>query len=99
MEKVFFSGETIHATIRATMSLAIFFSKNLDNNSNYEAGVINFSNGKTIEGQPAQGLYKFSQKEELTHIQNVSSTKRLLTKRLCNKTSPRQNVSLTKRLL
>ncbi len=56
----------------ATMSHAIFFSKNLDNNSNYEAGVINFSNGKTIEGQPAQGLYKFTQKEEFSKMNELT---------------------------
>jgi hypothetical protein len=31
--------------------------------------------------------------------QNVSSTKRLVKERLRNKTSPKQNVSITKRLL
>jgi hypothetical protein len=45
-----------------------------------------------VEGHTATHIQNVS-------LQNVSSTKRLLTKRLRNKTSPRQNVSLTKRLL
>jgi hypothetical protein len=69
MEKVFLSGQTIQATIKATMSHAIFFSKNLDDNSNYEAGVINFSNGKKIEGQPEE----FSKMNELTGMFMLSS--------------------------
>jgi hypothetical protein len=63
-------------------------------------------NTRTMDsmGAPARSLghlqdcVKGRHKQNVS-LQNVSSTKRLLTKRLHNKTSPRQNVSLTKRLL
>ncbi len=54
------------------MSHAIFFSKNLDENSNYEAGVISFPNGKTIKGQSAQGLYKITQREEFLKMNHLT---------------------------
>ncbi len=49
--KVMLSRHTIQATIGATSLHAIFSSRNLDDNSNCEAGVISFPNGKTIRGK------------------------------------------------
>jgi hypothetical protein len=49
--------------VQATMLHAIFLSRNLDDNSNCKARMISFSNGKTIRGQAAQGLYEITLRE------------------------------------
>ncbi len=77
--KVVLSEHTIQAAIGATVSQATFLSGNLDDNSNCEAGMINFPNGKILGGQAALGLYeialrkKFAKMSELTGSLTLSS--------------------------
>jgi hypothetical protein len=49
--KVVIGGSTVQATIRATTSHAMFLSGAMDDDSNYEAGIISFPKGKTLSGQ------------------------------------------------
>jgi hypothetical protein len=46
----------------------------MDDNSNSEAGIINFPKGKTIRGQEAQGLYKITFKEEFAKMTELTGT-------------------------
>jgi hypothetical protein len=52
-------------TIQATRLHAIFSSRNLDDNSNCEAGVISVPNGTTIRGQAAQVLERAREWKQL----------------------------------
>jgi hypothetical protein len=45
------SGHTVQVTIGETVSHTIFLSRNLNNNSNCEVGVISFPDGKMMGGQ------------------------------------------------
>ncbi len=51
--KVIIGGRTVQATIGATMSHAMFLSGAMDDDSNCEARIISFPNGKTLSGQAA----------------------------------------------
>ncbi len=69
------SGRTIQATIRATISRAIFLSGGLDDGSNYETGTgtISFPNGKTWGGgQSDQGLYEITFREEFAKMNELT---------------------------
>jgi hypothetical protein len=56
------------------MSHAIFLSKATDDDSNCEAEIISFPNGKTLSGQTAQGLYKITLREEFTRLNELTGS-------------------------
>jgi hypothetical protein len=61
-------------TIGATVSHVIFLSGNLDDWSNCESGMISFPNGKTLEGQAAQGLYDITVREEFAKLNELTGS-------------------------
>jgi hypothetical protein len=62
------------ATIGSTASHAMFLSGGLDDDSNSEAGIISFPNGKTLEGQAAQGLYEITLREEFARLNELTGS-------------------------
>jgi hypothetical protein len=64
----------IQATIGATASYAIFLTGSLDDDSNLEAGVISFSNGKNMGCQTSQGLYKIMLREEFAKMNELTGS-------------------------
>ncbi len=55
---------SIQATSRAMVSHSAFLSRGIDDNSNCEAGLINFPNGKSLRSQADQGLYETTLRKE-----------------------------------
>jgi hypothetical protein len=53
-------------TIQATVSHSVFLNKH--DVENCEGGIINFTNGKTLGGQGAQGLYEITLREEFAKV-------------------------------
>jgi hypothetical protein len=66
------SWSEIQVAFRETVSHLVFLSGNLDDNSNSEAGVINFPTGKTLGGQTAQGLYEITPREEFAKMNELT---------------------------
>ncbi len=58
----------------ATVSDAMFLSGAMDNDSNCEVRIISFSNGKTLGGQTAQGLYKIMLREEFARLNELTGS-------------------------
>jgi hypothetical protein len=58
--------------IQATMSHVMFLSGAMDDNSNCEAGIISFPNGKTLSGQASQGLYEIMLREEFARMNELT---------------------------
>jgi hypothetical protein len=48
------------------VSHSVHLSRNMDDDSNCEASIIQFPNGKTKEGQKAQAIYGITLREEFT---------------------------------
>jgi hypothetical protein len=46
----------------------------MDDDSNCEAGIISFPNGKPLSGQTAQGLYKITLREEFTRLNELTGS-------------------------
>jgi hypothetical protein len=72
--KVVLSGHTIQVTIGGTVSYSKFFSGNLDDGSNCEAGTISFPNEKTLGGQAAQRLYEITLREEFAKMNKLTGS-------------------------
>jgi hypothetical protein len=72
--KFVIGGRTVQATIVARMSHAMFLSGAMDDNSNYEAGIISFPNRKTLSGQAAQGLYEITLREEFARLNELTGS-------------------------
>jgi hypothetical protein len=70
--KVIINSRTIQATIGATVLHAVLLNGGLDDSSNCEAGVISFSDGKTMSSQAAQGLYEITLREELAKMNKLT---------------------------
>ncbi len=61
--KVVINGRTLQAKIGAT-----------DEDSNCETGIISFPNGKTLEGQTAEGLYEVTLREEFARLNELTKS-------------------------
>jgi hypothetical protein len=72
--KVVINGWTLQAKIGAMVSHAMFLSGAMDNYSNCETGIISFSNGKTLGGQTAQGLYEVMVREEFARLNKLTGS-------------------------
>ncbi len=46
----------------------------MDDDSNFELGIISFPNGKTLSGQTAQGLYEITLHEEFAKINELTGS-------------------------
>jgi hypothetical protein len=68
------SRHTIQATNGATMSHAISLSRNLDDDSSFEVGIISFHNSKTLSSQAAQGLYEIILREEFAKMGELTGS-------------------------
>jgi hypothetical protein len=60
--------------IGATVSHAMFLSGAMDDDSNCEAGIISFPNGKTLGGQTAKGLYEVTLREEFARLNKLTGS-------------------------
>jgi hypothetical protein len=72
--KVVLSWHTIQATSGATVSHAIFLSRNLDDDSSFDVGMIRFHNSKTLSGQAAQGLYEIILREDFAKMGELTGS-------------------------
>ncbi len=72
--KVVIAGRTVQATIGASMSHTMFLSGAVDDDSNCEAKIISFPNGKTLSGQAAQGLYEITLREEFARLNELTGS-------------------------
>jgi hypothetical protein len=56
------------------VSHAIFLSRNLDNDSNFEAGMISFQNGKTLSSQADKDLYEIILTEDFVKMGELTGS-------------------------
>jgi hypothetical protein len=52
----------------------MFLAGGLDDKSNCEVGIITFPNGQTLGGQPAQGLYEITLREEFARLNDLTGS-------------------------
>jgi hypothetical protein len=50
----------------------MFLAGGLDDKSNCEVGIITFPNGQTMGGQPTQGLYEITLREEFARLNDLT---------------------------
>ncbi len=60
--QVSLAGLTIMAKKGATIFHSVYLG--MDNNSNFEVGIIQFPNGKTMGGQTVQAIYEITLRKE-----------------------------------
>jgi hypothetical protein len=56
------------------VSHAMFLSRAMDNTSNCKVGIISYPNGKTLDGQKAQGLYEITLREEFARLNELTGS-------------------------
>ncbi len=61
---MFINGKAIVGKIGATVSHTMFLTGGLDDESRCEVGVVALPDGRVLNGQVAQGLYKITLREE-----------------------------------
>jgi hypothetical protein len=72
--KVIINWWSFQAKIGSTALHAMFLSGAMDDDSNYETGIISFPNGKTLGEQTAQGLYEITLREEFARLNELTGS-------------------------
>jgi hypothetical protein len=62
--KIVINGRTPKGKIGATASHSMYLAGGLDDESKSKVGIVTFPDGKTLNGQAAQGLYEIMLREE-----------------------------------
>ncbi len=62
--KIVINGRTLEGKIEVTASHSMYLASGLDDQSRCEVGIVTFPDGKTLDGQAAQGLYEITLREE-----------------------------------
>jgi hypothetical protein len=72
--KIIINGRTFQGKIGATASHSMFLAGGLDNESKCEVGIATFPDGKTLDGQTAQGLYEITLREEFARLNELTGS-------------------------
>jgi hypothetical protein len=72
--KIVINGRTFEGKIGATASHSMFLAGELDDVSRCEVGIVTFPNGKTLDGQAAQELYKITLREEFARLNELTGS-------------------------
>ncbi len=69
--KIVINGRMFEGKIGATASHSMYLAGGLDDESRCEFGIITFPDGKTLNGQAAQGLYEITLREEFARLNEL----------------------------
>jgi hypothetical protein len=72
--KIVINGRTFEGKIGAIASHSMFLAGGLDDQSRCEVGIITFPDGKTLNGQAAQGLYEITLREEFARLNELTGS-------------------------
>jgi hypothetical protein len=72
--KIVINGRTLAGQIGATASHSMYLAGRLDDASRCEVGIVTFPDGKTLDGQAAQGLYEITLREELVRLNELTGS-------------------------
>jgi hypothetical protein len=72
--KIVINGQTLEGKIGATALHSMYLASGLDNESRCEVGIITFPDGKTLDGQAAQGLYEITLREEFARLNELTGS-------------------------
>jgi hypothetical protein len=72
--KIVINSQTLEDKIGATASHSMYLAGGLDNESRCEVGIVTFPNGKTLNGQAAEGLYKITLREEFARLNELTGS-------------------------
>ncbi len=72
--KIFINGWTLEGKIGATALHSMYLASGLDDESRCEVGIVTFPDGKTLDGQAAQGLYEITLREELARLNELTGS-------------------------
>ncbi len=72
--KIIINGRTLEGKIGATASHSMYLAGGLDDQSRCEVGIITFPDGKTLDGQAAQGLYEITLREEFASLNELTGS-------------------------
>jgi hypothetical protein len=72
--QVHINGKTVAGKIGATVSHTMFLTGGLDDESRCEVGVVTLPDGRVLNGQVAQGLYKITLREEFARLNELTGS-------------------------
>jgi hypothetical protein len=72
--KIVINGRTLKGKIGATASHSIYLAGRLNDQSRCEVGIVTFPDGKTLNGQAAQGLYEITLREEFARLNKLTGS-------------------------
>jgi hypothetical protein len=72
--RIIINGRTFQGKIGATASHSMFLSGGLNDENRCEIGIATFPDGKTLNGQAAQGLYEITLREEFARLNELTGS-------------------------
>jgi hypothetical protein len=72
--KIIIYGRTFQGKIGATASHSMFLASGLDDENRCEVSIATFPDGKTLDGQAAQGLYEITLREEFARLNELTGS-------------------------
>jgi hypothetical protein len=72
--KIVINGRTFEGKIGATALHSMFLAGRLDDESRCEVGIVIFPDGKTLDGQAAQGLYEITLREKFARLNELTGS-------------------------
>jgi hypothetical protein len=72
--KIVINGWMFQGKIGATASHSMFLAGGLDDENRCKVGIVTFPDGKTLDGQAAQGLYDIMLREEFTRLNELTGS-------------------------
>ncbi len=72
--KIVINGRTHEGKIGATASHSMYLASGLDDQSRCEVDIVTFPDGKTLDGQAAQGLYENMLREEFARLNELTGS-------------------------
>jgi hypothetical protein len=71
---ILINGHPVDGKLGATVSHTMFLARDLDDKDNCEVGTVTTSDGKTLKGMAAQGLYEITLREEFARMNELTGS-------------------------
>ncbi len=71
---ILINGHPVDGKVGATVSHTMFLAGDLDDEDNCEVGTVTTSDGKTLKGMAAQGLYEITLREEFARMNELTGS-------------------------
>jgi hypothetical protein len=72
--QIHINGKVLKGKVGATASHTMFLTGGLDDESRCEVGIVTLPDGKVLNGQVAQGLYKITLREEFARLNELTGS-------------------------